>query len=68
MQATTLSAAELTPLKVGISEQVNTVLAIWMADAAGFYAANGLQVEIINMNGGSRGTAELAAGLAGSVT
>ncbi len=62
MQATTLSAAELTPLKVGISEQVNTVLAIWMADAAGFYAANGLQVEIINMNGGSRGTAELAAG------
>jgi ABC-type nitrate/sulfonate/bicarbonate transport system substrate-binding protein len=62
LQATTLSAAELTPLKVGISEQVNTVLAIWMADAAGFYAANGLQVEIINMNGGSRGTAELAAG------
>ena len=61
-QAAPLSAAELTPLKVGISEPVNTVLAIWMADAAGFYAAQGLKVEIINMNGGSRGAAELAAG------
>jgi ABC-type nitrate/sulfonate/bicarbonate transport system substrate-binding protein len=60
--ATTVRAAEMTPLKVGISEPVNTVLAIWMADAAGFYAARGLKVEIINMSGGSRGTAELAAG------
>jgi ABC-type nitrate/sulfonate/bicarbonate transport system substrate-binding protein len=62
LQATTVSAAELTPLKVGISEPVNTVLAIWMADAAGLYAAHGLKVEIINMSGGSRGAAELAAG------
>jgi ABC-type nitrate/sulfonate/bicarbonate transport system substrate-binding protein len=49
-------------LKVGISEPVNTVLAIWMADAAGFYEAAGIKLEIINMNGGSRGAAELAAG------
>jgi NitT/TauT family transport system substrate-binding protein len=49
-------------LKVGISEPVNTVLAIWMADAAGFYEANGIKVEIVNMNGGSRGATELAAG------
>ena len=49
-------------LKVGISERLNTVLAIWMADAAGFYEANGIKLEIINMNGGSRGAAELAAG------
>ena len=62
LQAATVRAAEPTPLKVGISEPVNTVLAIWMADAAGFYAANGLKVEIINMSGGSRGAAELAAG------
>jgi NitT/TauT family transport system substrate-binding protein len=55
-------AAELTSMKVGISEAVNTVLAIWMAEEAGFYAANGLKIEIINMNGGSRGAAELAAG------
>jgi ABC-type nitrate/sulfonate/bicarbonate transport system substrate-binding protein len=49
-------------LKVGISEPVNTVLAIWMADAAGFYAAEGLKLDIVNMNGGSRGTAALASG------
>ena len=56
------ASAEPIVLKVGISEPVNTVLAIWMADAAGFYEANGIKVEIINMNGGSRGAAELAAG------
>jgi NitT/TauT family transport system substrate-binding protein len=56
------AAAEPVNFKVGISDPVNTVLAIWMAQAAGFYAASGLNVEIINMNGGSRGTAELAAG------
>jgi ABC-type nitrate/sulfonate/bicarbonate transport system substrate-binding protein len=55
-------AAEPTPFKVGLSEAVNTALAIWMADEAGFYAGNGLKVEIINMQGGSRGAAELAAG------
>ena len=55
-------SAQPTEFKVGISDPVNTVLAIWMADAAGFYAANGLKVEIINMSGGSRGAAELAAG------
>jgi ABC-type nitrate/sulfonate/bicarbonate transport system substrate-binding protein len=56
------AAAEITRFKVGISEAVNTVLALWMAEAGGFYAAQGLAVEIINMNGGSRGAAELEAG------
>jgi len=56
------SAAEPTAMKVGISEAVNTVLAIWMAEAAGLYEAQNIKVEIINMNGGSRGAAELAAG------
>jgi NitT/TauT family transport system substrate-binding protein len=55
-------SAEPIVLKVGISEPVNTVLAIWMADAAGFYEAAGIKLEIFNMNGGSRGAAELAAG------
>ena len=45
------------PFKVGISEPVNTVLAIWMAEAAGLYAERGFAVEIVNMNGGSRGAA-----------
>src|SRR3974390_663481 len=56
------SAAELTELKVGISEPVNTALALWMAEAGGFYAAQGLNVEIINQNGGSRGAQELQSG------
>jgi NitT/TauT family transport system substrate-binding protein len=56
------AAAEVTRFKVGISEPVNTVLALWMAQASGFYAAQGLDVEIINMNGGSRGAQELQSG------
>lgn len=55
-------AAEPVLFKVGLSEAVNTALAIWMAQDAGFYAANGLKVEIVNMQGGSRGAAELTAG------
>jgi NitT/TauT family transport system substrate-binding protein len=60
--ALTVAPAQATDFKVGISEPVNTVLAMWMADAAGAYAAQGLKVEIINMSGGSRGAQELAAG------
>src|SRR4029434_3148561 len=48
--------------KAGISDPVNTVLAWYMARDAGFYAAQGLKVDIINMSGGSRGAAELQAG------
>jgi NitT/TauT family transport system substrate-binding protein len=56
------AGADLTPFRVGISEAVNTALAIWMADAGGFYKAQGLRVEIINMQGGSHGAEELQAG------
>jgi NitT/TauT family transport system substrate-binding protein len=56
------SAQELTPFKVGVSDAVNTALPLWMAQAGGFYAANGLKVEIITMGGGSRGARELQAG------
>ena len=52
----------LTPLKVGMSDAVNTVLPFWMAQAGGFFAANGLAVEFINTGGGSRGAQEVAAG------
>jgi len=57
-----LRAAEETELKVGISERVNTVLAFWMAEDGGFFRRQGLKVDIINMNGGSRGAQELQAG------
>lgn len=52
----------LVQIKAGISDPVNTVLAWYMARAAGLYAAQGLNVDIINMNGGSKGAAELQAG------
>jgi NitT/TauT family transport system substrate-binding protein len=56
------SAQQLTPFRVGISDAVNTVLPVWMAEAGGFYAKNGLQVEIVNMGGGSNGAKQLQAG------
>jgi NitT/TauT family transport system substrate-binding protein len=46
-------AAELTPFRVGMAAPANTVLAIWMAQAAGFYEAQGLLVSIVPMVGGS---------------
>ena len=49
-------------IKAGISDPVNTALAWYMARAAGLYTAQGLNVDIINMNGGSKGAAELQAG------
>ncbi|HZO44582.1 MAG TPA: hypothetical protein VFB68_01755, partial [Xanthobacteraceae bacterium] len=50
-------AQEPIELKAGISDPVNTVLAWYMARDAGFYAVQGLKVEIVNMHGGSRGAA-----------
>ncbi|MGH7247960.1 MAG: ABC transporter substrate-binding protein, partial [Pseudomonadota bacterium] len=55
-------APRLLPIKAGISDPVNTVLAWYMARAAGLDAAQGLNVEILNMGGGSRGAEELQAG------
>src|SRR5262245_31089687 len=51
----------LIPFKIGISEPVNTALALWMARDAGCYASAGLDAAILDMGGGSRGAAELAA-------
>jgi ABC-type nitrate/sulfonate/bicarbonate transport system substrate-binding protein len=49
-------------IKAGISDPVNTVLAWYMARTAGLYAAQGLNVDILNMGGGSRGAEEVQAG------
>jgi ABC-type nitrate/sulfonate/bicarbonate transport system substrate-binding protein len=62
VQTNSARAAEPAELKVGISERVNTVLAFWMAQDAELFGKQGLKVEIINMNGGSRGARELQAG------
>ena len=58
----TSATAEPIAFKAGIADPVNTVLAWWTAQAAGFYAEQGLEVDILNMNGGSRGAEELKAG------
>ncbi len=55
-------AAAQQDFKAGIADPVNTVLAWWMAEAAGFYAAQSLKVEVVNMQGGSRGAEALQAG------
>lgn len=62
LATSTAVAQALLPFRVGISDAVNTVLPVWMAEEGGFYAANGLKVEIVNMGGGSRGAKELQAG------
>ena len=61
-QASPAVAQQLTPFRVGMSDTVNTVLPLWMAQAGGFFAANGLRVELVTMGGGSRGAQELQAG------
>src|SRR5438105_7503818 len=60
LQATPAAAQQ--EFKAGISDPVNTVLAWWMGEAGGFYGAQGLKVSILNMEGGSRGAAELRDG------
>ena len=56
------NAAELIPFRVGEAAPANTFLAIWMAQAAGFYEAQGLQLEVVHMAGGSESGPALKAG------
>src|SRR5262245_22772590 len=55
-------AADLKPFKIGISAPVVTVFPIWMAEAGGFYEQQGLKVDVINMEGGTRGLQVLLSG------
>ncbi|RXZ38624.1 ABC transporter substrate-binding protein [Oxalobacteraceae bacterium CAVE-383] len=55
-------AAGLTPFKVGLSALANTCLAIWMADEAGFYKAQGLDLSLQKMAGGAQSGPELKSG------
>jgi NitT/TauT family transport system substrate-binding protein len=55
-------AQDLTPFRVGIAAQTVNMLPMWMAEAAGLFAARGLKVEIVNTDGGSRGLAAVSAG------
>jgi len=55
-------AADLIPFKIGISAPVVTVFPVWMGEAGGFYEKEGLKVEVINMEGGTRGLQVLLSG------
>jgi NitT/TauT family transport system substrate-binding protein len=55
-------AAELTSFKIGISAPVVTIFPVWMGEAGGFYEKEGLKVEVINMEGGTRGLQVLLSG------
>ena len=60
-QQTNMPPSPLPPvqIKAGISDPVNTVLAWYMARAATSMPRRELNVDIINMNGGSKGAEEL---------
>jgi NitT/TauT family transport system substrate-binding protein len=58
----TANGADTTTFRVGQSSPANTFLAIWMADDAGFYEANGLKLEIVPMAGGRDMAAAFADG------
>src|SRR5215475_7101200 len=60
--ASRTQAVELIPFKVGEAAPANTFLAIWMAQEAGLYEAQGLKLEIVHMVGGSQSGPDLAAG------
>lgn len=49
-------------LTLGVSSSGLTVFAVWMADAGGFYKSQGLSVQIVNLEGGTRGLQVLLSG------
>lgn len=55
-------AQELQLVKIGIPSPLNTILAFWMADEAGFYKAQGIRVEFKIVEGGSRGAQLIRSG------
>jgi len=55
-------ADDLVPFRIGISAPVVTIFPVWMAQAAGLDAKEGLKVESISMEGGSRGVQVLLSG------
>ena len=58
----TAHADDLIPFRMGISAPSFTILPVHFADIGGFYAENGLKVEIVNAEGGTRGLQVLLSG------
>ena len=55
-------ATDAIAFKIGISAPVVTIFPVWMGEASGFYEKEGLKVEVINMEGGTRGLQVLLSG------
>src|SRR6266436_5483994 len=60
--APSAQAADPIPFKIGISAPVVTIFPVWVAEAGGFYEKEGLKVDVINMEGGTRGLQVLLSG------
>ncbi|MEA2987887.1 MAG: NitT/TauT family transport system substrate-binding protein [Alphaproteobacteria bacterium] len=60
ISATRVDAAET--FKVGEASPANTFLAIWMAEAAGLFEAQGLKFEVVHMVGGRESGPDLSSG------
>jgi ABC-type nitrate/sulfonate/bicarbonate transport system substrate-binding protein len=60
--AATAFGAEPVELTLGVSSSGLTVFAVWMAEAGGFYKKEGLNVHVVNLEGGTRGLQVLLAG------
>ena len=56
------AAAAQEKFRVGIAAPTINMLPMWMAQAGGFFKAQGLNVEIVNTEGGSRGLRAVMAG------
>ena len=56
------SRAASVPFRAGIAAPTVNMLPLWTAQRAGLFKAHGLDVQIVNTEGGSRGLAEVGAG------
>ncbi len=56
------AAQEPTQFRVGIAAQTVNMLPLWVARDAGLFRQQGLAVDVVNMDGGSRGLRAISAG------
>jgi NitT/TauT family transport system substrate-binding protein len=56
------ASAEPVEIKVGLSGAVVTVMPLWMAQTAGIQEQQGIKIQLVNMEGGSRGLQVLLSG------
>jgi len=57
-----VQAAESIPFRIGIAAPTVNMLPLWMGRSAGLFKARGLDVQIVNTDGGSRGLAQVGQG------